>query len=88
MWDLTTTANLREHINLYINLLIHCIPSANILVIAVLPGQFEAWHNDKQAEVLAARLKTSFSKPSYQSLSYHRVLMVVANRMSGRGRVI
>ena len=79
VWDLTTTADLREHIKPYIDLLIRYFPSANILVIAVLPVQFEAWHNEKQAEVLAARLKTFFSKPSYKSLSYHGVLMVVAN---------
>ena len=79
VWDLTTTADLREQIKPYIDLLIRYVPSANILVIAVLPEQFEAWHNEKQAEVLAARLNTFFSKPSYQSLSYHGVLMVVAN---------
>ena len=79
VWDLTTAADLREQIKPYIDLLIRYVPSANILVIAVLPEQFEAWHNEKQAEVHATRLNTFFSKPSYQSLSYHGVLMVVAN---------
>ena len=83
VWDLTTTADLREQIKPYIDLLIRYVPSANILVIAVLPEQFKALLNEKQAELLAARLNTFFSKPSYQSLSYHGVLMV-ANVKEGQ----
>ena len=87
VWDLTTTADLREQIKPYIDLLICYVSSPNILVIAVLPEQFETWHKEKQAEVLAARLNTFFSKPSYQSLSYHGVLMVVANIKEGKSNL-
>ena len=86
VWDLTTTADLREQIKAYIDLLVRYVPSANVLVIAVLPEQFEGWNSEKQAEVLAARLNTFFSKPSYQSLSYHGVLMVVANSNTKEGQ--
>ena len=79
VWDRTTTADLREQIKPYIDLLIRYVPSANILIIAVMPEQYEGWNSEKQAEGLAARLNKFFSKPSYESLSYHGVLMVVAN---------
>ena len=79
VWDLTVTADLREQIKAYIDLLVRYVPSANVLVIAVLPEQYEGWNTEKQAETLALRLNTFFSKPSYQSLCYHGVLMVVAN---------
>ena len=79
VWDLTTTADLQDQIKPYIDLLIRYVPYANILVIAILPEQFKVRNNEKQAEVLAARLNTFFSKPSYQSLSYHGVLMMGAN---------
>ena len=79
VWDRTTTADLREQIKPYIDLLIRYVPSANILIIAVLPEQYEGWTSERQAEGLAGRLNNFFSKPSYQSLCYHGVLMVVAN---------
>ena len=79
VWDLTITADLREQIKAYIDLLIRYVPSANVLVIAVLPEQYKGWNSEKQAEILAARLNTFFSKPSYKSLSYHGVKMVGAN---------
>ena len=79
VWDRTTTADLREQIKPYIDLLIRYIPSANILIIAVLPEQYEGWTSERQAEGLAGRLNNFFSKPSYQSLYYHGVLMMVAN---------
>lgn len=79
VWDLTLTADLREQIKAYVDLLIRYVPTANVLIIAVLPEQYEGWNSEKQAESLALRLNNFFSKPSYQSLCYHGVLMVVAN---------
>ena len=79
VWDRTTTADLKEQIKPYIDLLIRYVPSANILIMAVLPEQYEGWTSDKQAEGMAARLKNFFSKPSYQTLYYHG--MMVANRV-------
>ena len=79
VWDLTITADLREQIKAYIDLLVRYVPSANVLVIAVLPEQYEGWNNEKQAETLALRLNNFFSKPSYKSLCFHGVLMVIAN---------
>ena len=79
VWDLTITADLREQIKAYIDLLVRYVPTANVLVIAVLPEHYEGWNSEKQAEMLALRLNTFFTKPSYQSLCYHGVLMVVAN---------
>ena len=83
MWDLTTTADLNKQIKVYADLLIQYVPSPNVLVIIIVPeqfkGQFEGLDIKKQAKVQAARLKTFFSKPSYESLSYHGVLIVVAN---------
>ena len=85
VWDLTITADLREQIKAYIDLLVRYVPSANVLVIAVLPEQYEGWNNEKQAETLALRLNNFFSKPSYKSLCFHGVLMVIAspNRKDG-----
>ena len=79
VWDLTITADLREQIKPYIDFLIRYVSSANILIIAVMPEQYKGWASEKQAEGLAARLNKFFSKPNYESLSYHGVLMVVAN---------
>ena len=79
VWDRTTTADLREQIKPYIDLLIRYVPSANILIIVVLPEQYEGWTSERQAEGLVGRLNNFFSKPSYQSLYYHGVLMMVAN---------
>jgi hypothetical protein len=86
MWDRTTTADLREQIKPYIDLLIRYVPSANILIIAILPKQYEGWTSEKQAEGLAARLNKFFSKPSYESLNYQGVLTVVANPNSKAGQ--
>ena len=79
VWDRTTTADWREQIKPYIDLLIRYVTSANILIIAVLPEQHDGWTSEKQAEGLAERISRFFSKPNYQSLYYHGVLMVVAN---------
>ena len=83
VWDLTTAADLEKQIKAYVDLLVQYVPSTNVLVIVMLPeqfeGQFEGLNIKKQAKVQAARLNTFFSKPSYQSLSYHGVLVVVAN---------
>jgi serine/threonine protein kinase len=86
VWDMTTTADLREQIKPYIDLLIRYVPSANILTIAVLPEQYERWSTKKAAEGLAAKLNKFFSKPSYQSLSYHGVMTVVASPNSKAGQ--
>ena len=85
VWDLTITADLREQIKAYIDLLTRYVPAANVLVIAVLPEQYEGW-SEKQAESLAARLNNFFSKPSYSSLFYHGILMVVANPNAKEGQ--
>ena len=79
VWDLTTTADLEKQIKAYIDLLIRYVPSTNVLVIVMLPEQFEGLNIKKQAKMQAARLNTFFSKPCYQSLSYHGALIVVAN---------
>ena len=79
VWDETITADLRERIKAYIDLLVRYVPSANILVIAVLPEQYEGWNIEKQKETLVLRLNNFFSKPSYKSLCFHGILIVIAN---------
>ena len=70
VWDLTITADLSEEIKANVDLMTRYIPTANVLVIAVLPEQDRS---KNQAEMLVARLNNLFSKPSYQTLFYHGV---------------
>ena len=83
VWDFTITADMTKQITPYIDILVQCIPSANIKVIVVLPDQHEGWNSE---EKVAEKLKIFFSKPSYKSLSYHGFLMVVANPKVKEGR--
>ena len=71
VWDLTTTADLREQIK-------PCV------VIAVVTEKHKGWNSEKQASTLAARLNTFFSKPGYQNLLYHGVLMVLPHPKEGQ----
>ena len=82
-WNLTITTDLREQIKAYTDLLTRYVPTANVLVIAVLPEQYEGW-SKKQAESLTARLNTFFSKPSYQNLFYHGVMILATNVKKGQ----
>lgn len=78
VWDLTKTADMREQIKTYVDLLVRHVPQANVLVIAILPESFESWA-DANSETLAKRLNTFFHTPYYKSLRYHGMVLVVAS---------
>ena len=78
VWDLIKTADMREQIKIYVDLLVRHIPKANVLVITILPESYEAWA-DANSENLARRLNVFFNKHCYKSLIYHGLMMVVAN---------
>ena len=78
VWDLTKTADMREQIKTYVDLLVRHVPQANVLVIAILPESFESWA-DANSETLAKRLNTFFHTPYYKTLRYHGMVLVVAS---------
>ena len=75
IWDMTRTGEMREQIKPYVDLLARYVPTANILVMVILPEPFEAWA-DANFDNLTKRLNAFFSKPIYRSLQYHGLGMM------------
>lgn len=75
IWDMTRTGEMREQIKPYLDLLARYVPTANILVMVILPEPFEAWA-DANFENLTKRLSDFFSKPVYRNLQYHGLGMM------------
>ena len=79
IWDMTRTGEMREQIKPYVDLLARYVPTANILVMVILPEPFEAWA-DANYENLTKRLVSFFTKPAYRTLQYHGLgMMSVTN---------
>ena len=78
VWDMTRSGEMREQIKLYVDLLARYVPKANILVVATLPEGMETWA-ELNADNLAKRLNTFFSKPVYHDLTYHGFNMLAVN---------
>lgn len=85
VWDFTKSADMREQIKVYVDNLVRHIPSANILVISVLPEGYESWV-DSNLETSANRLTNFFAKPMYSTLIYHGLMMVVAKQNIKEGQ--
>ena len=87
IWDMTRTGEMREQIKPYVDLLARYVPSANILVMVILPEPFEAWA-DANFENLTKRLSQFFSKPIYRTLQYHGIgMMSVTNAVRDTAQV-
>lgn len=87
IWDMTRTGEMREQIKLYVDLLARYVPTANILVMVILPEPFEAWA-DANFENLTKRLSQFFSKPIYRTLQYHGIgMMSVTNAVRDTAQV-
>ena len=78
VWDLTKTADMREQIKVYVDLLVRYIPHANIFVITILPDIPEHV-SDSNADTLAKRLKTFFAASCYKSLRFLGMFLLAAN---------
>lgn len=78
VWDLTKTADMREQMKVYIDILVRHVPQANILVFVVIPDSFEAVA-ETTSESLSKRLYTFFHTPSYKTLHYHGMCLVIVN---------
>jgi len=85
VWDMTRTGEMREQIKLYIDLIARYVPTANVLVIAILPEPFDTWA-DANADNLHRRLATFFSKPSYSGLVYHGLILMALNPSTKEGQ--
>ena len=68
------TVDAWEQIKPYIDLLVRYVPSANVLIIAILPEG--GLTSEKE---MATKLNEIFSKPGYASLIYHGLLTMAAN---------
>ena len=87
IWDMTRTGEMREQIKPYVDLLARYVPSANVLVMVILPEPFEAWA-DANFENLTRRLSQFFSKPVYRSLQYHGIgMMSITNAVRDTAQV-
>ncbi len=78
VWDVTKTADMREQIKVYVDLLVRYIPHANIFVITILPDIPENF-TDINADTLAKRLRTFFSASCYKSLCYRGMFILTAS---------
>ena len=85
VWDVTKSADMREQIKVYVDHLVRHVPTSNLLVINVLPEGYEGWI-ETNLESLAKRLTGFFSQPSYASLTYHGLMMVVAKQNVKEGQ--
>ena len=87
IWDMTRTGEMREQIKPYVDLLARYVPTANILVIVILPEPFEAWA-DANFDNLTKRLGSFFSKPVYHTLQFHGLgMMSVTNAVRDTAQV-
>ena len=87
IWDMTRTGELREQIKPYLDLLARYVPTANVLVMVILPEPFEAWA-DANFENLTKRLGSFFSKMVYRSLQYHGLgMMSITNAVRDTAQV-
>ncbi len=85
VWDITKTADMREQIKVYVDNLVRYAPTSNLLIINILPEGYEPWIVSN-SDSLARRLNGFFSKPSYSSLNYHGLMMVVAKQNVKEGQ--
>ena len=85
VWDVTKSADMREQIKVYIDLLVRYVPTSNVLIINILPDGYEGWI-ETNFESHAKRLTTFFSKPSYSSLNFHGLMMVIAKQNVKEGQ--
>ena len=85
VWDMTRTGEMREQIKPYIDLLARYVTMANVLVICILPEPYETWA-ESNAEGLAKRLHTFFSKPVYHNLVYQGLLLFAVNPNTKEGQ--
>ena len=86
VWDITSkAADMREQIKIYMDHLVRYAPTSNVLIISILPEGYESIL-DTNYEGLAKRLGGFFSKPTYSSLTYHGLMMVVAKQNVKEGQ--
>lgn len=86
VWDITNRAvDMREQIKVYVDSLVRYAPTSNVLIISILPEGYESML-DTNYESLARRLAGFFTKPSYSSLIYHGLMMVVAKQNVKEGQ--
>ena len=86
VWDIANKASdMREQIKVYIDNLVRYVPSSNVLIISILPEGYESIL-DMNYESLPKRLSGFFAKPSYSSLTYHGLMMVVAKQNVKEGQ--
>ena len=87
IWDMTRTGEMREQIKPYVDLLARYVPSANVLVMVILPEPFEAWA-DANFDNLTRRLSQFFAKPVYRTLQYHGIgMMSITNAVRDTAQV-
>ena len=87
IWDMTRMGEKREQIKPYVDLLARYVPTANILVMVILPVPFEAWA-DANFDNLTKRLNAFFSKPIYRSLQYRGLgMMSTTNAVRDKAEV-
>ncbi len=84
--DVSRSAEMREQIKVYIDLLTRYVPKANVCVVGILPDGYEAWA-ESNLESVVRRVNKLFSSPVYQDFSYHGLSIVAENANIKDGHV-
>jgi serine/threonine protein kinase/Leucine-rich repeat (LRR) protein len=80
VWDMTKTGDIQQQLRPYVDGISRHFPTANILVIAILPEPSELWA-DANVSNLNKKLSYLFSQPGFNNLQYHG-LLILANSTS------
>ncbi len=85
-FDVSPTADMREQIKVYIDLLSRYVPKANICIIGVLSDSFESWV-ESNLENVTRKVNKLLSSPIYRDFTYHGLSIVSENPNVKEGHV-
>lgn len=82
VWDMTRTGDMTEQLKPYIDGIHYRFPTANILIVIILPEPVDQWA-ETNTSGLVKRVNTMLSQPNYKSLQFHGIHFL-ANVTSNR----
>ncbi len=72
VWDMTRTGDMTEQLKPYIDGIYFKYPSANIMIVVILPEPVDQWA-ETNTTVLVKRVTAMLSQPNYKTLQFHGI---------------